>query len=446
MQNTVTNIVDLLNYEKGESPVISSLLGDSLSHYNSISIRFWLRANAAASPNDVPVYCQVRVNGERTNDFSIGVSVPKSHWSQKHQEVQNHPLANELNNLIFKQKRLILLLKDNLESSGEKVTADSIRIAYLKMKKSKRETAKGDKKKNKKQRFLAILSWYRLQKINNGIAINTAKNYKSWLNNWQLFLRYSGNMGILCDSVSYQIIEEFKTYFTQKGISETHISRHLSFAQEALGMAVMKSIIPNNPIHQLTLSFPSNFDPEGLEIEQIKKLFSFSDFTEREQSVVLAFLFMCSTGMDYCDYAPLDWSIEFSDGKYWVSYPRQKNQHRKNQPNAEPFVLSFGVEIWKLFGKDVTKFPVTSLTEMNRVLKEVSRKAGINFKKLTSKRARKTYANICANDLCLSDESITYLLGHTTTKHLRAYRKVKRKRVLSEMSNNPQFNYSLNLI
>lgn len=404
---------------------------------NKMTVRFWPRKNAISTEsNDAPLYAQVRINGIRTSDFSIDVSVPYKHWNQKSQLVEHHPLADELNTAIFKEKKKLLRLKEELEESGKIVTAASIRNCYIGYKKARMQKAKSEIKQLLFSK--ALDSYYKKKEEKEKMSKNTLKNNKTWINNWKDFLKKEKKASLLADDVDMKTLEHFHTFMDKresKKVSINHISNHYWIAKEALNLAVKEELIQFSKIASIELVYSSNFDPEGLELEQVEKLIMCTQYTEREQAVVYAFLWMCSTGMDYCDYAPLDWTLEKDSGKYWVSYPRQKNAHRDAQPDAVPFVLDFGILIWKKFGKDVSKFPVMSLVEMNRIIKVAARKAGLNFKKkLSSKRARKTYANICANDVGLSDEALIYLLGHTTTKHLRAYRKIKRRRVLSELS------------
>lgn len=402
---------------------------------HKMTLRLWPRTNCIPQNSPTaPLYCQVRINGVRTSDFAIDVSVPIGHWSQKAQQVENHPLAQELNTAIFRETKKIFRIKEELEEKGQVFTAATIRIEYVKFKKERMNKARLIQSMSKVPSFFSFLESHLKDKINEGCSYSTAKNNRTFVNNWKSFLISKKLLTLPVNSVDYGITDQFSTFLRDRNVGQNHISNHLSIAEQALRKAVKAKILPINPLAEIELIYTSNFDPEGLEPEQVEQLILCTKYTEREQKAVYAFLFMCSTGMDYCDYSPRDFTIEQDSGKHWITYPRQKNQHRKFQPDAEPFLLDFGVEIWKKFDKNVEQLPTMSLTEMNRVIKVAARKAGVVFKKLTTKRARKTYANILANDVGLSDEAMICLMGHTTTKHLRAYRKIKRRRVLAELT------------
>ncbi|WP_428668457.1 phage integrase SAM-like domain-containing protein [Runella sp.] len=265
-------------------------------------------------------------------------------------------------------------------------------------------------------------------------AFNTSKNNNTWKNNWKAFLLKEGILKIAARDITAKMGEKLIEFLQERIKSNSHISNHITLARKVMNKAIIDGFATWNPFLAITHSYESNFDPEGLEAEQVVKLLTCRHYTERQQKVVDAFLFMAASSMDHCDYLHDYWSLSFEDDRYWITYPRQKNAHRPNQPDAIPFVLDFGLYIWKKYGKDVNRLPRMSLPEMNRVIKVAARIAGVEFKKLTSKRARKTYANVCSNDIGLTDEALMYLMGHTTTKHLRAYRKIKRRRVLSELN------------
>ncbi len=402
---------------------------------NKMTIRFWLRTNCVPpdSPN-APVYCQIRINGVRTSDFSIDISVPIKYWNPKAQEVDlAHPLSEQLNTAIMREKRKLLRLKEEMEEQQQHVSATGLRLKYIDYKKQRMLKAKeADKILSKQPPFLQLIEDFIICKTKNKAA-NTAKNNTTWKNNWEAFLKKEGKVKLRANEITAGLAERFKSYLSERIKSKNHISNHLALAQKVMEKAIVNGYATSNPIKAITLEYESNFDPEGLEPEQVLKLLSYLHYSEREQRVVDAFLFMASASMDHCDYLHDSWCIERADGRFWVRYSRQKNAHRPNQPDAEPFILDFGLIIWNKYGKDVSRLPRMSLTEMNREIKVAARKAGVIFKKLTTKRARKTYANVCSNDIGLSDEAMIYLMGHTSTKHLRAYRKIKRRRVLAEL-------------
>lgn len=405
---------------------------------NKMTIRFWVRTNCVPKGSvEAPLYCQIRINGVRTSDFSVDISVPISFWDSKSQQVDlSHPLAQPLNTAIMKEKKMLLRLKEEMEEKGKVVNAALLRLKYIDYKKQRmlaaREAAKLERQLPS---FLELMDAFIVQKdVKEKRSGSTIKNNKTWRNNWKSFLTKEKQLKIRVHELTAKFGEQFRDSLRSRIKSKSHISNHISLAIKVIDKAIVEGYATSNPFMAIELHYENNFDPEGLEPDQVLQLLTYAHYTEREQQIVDAFLFMASTSMDHCDYINKSWKVEQADGRYWVKYPRQKNAHRSNQPEAEPFILDFGLLIWNKYSKDVSKLPRMSLTEMNRVIKVAARKAGVRFKKLSTKRARKTYANVCSNDLGLSDEAMIYLMGHTSTKHLRAYRKIKRRRVLRELA------------
>ncbi len=143
--------------------------------------------------------------------------------------------------------------------------------------------------------------------------------------------------------------------------------------------------------------------------------------------------------MDHCDYLRRKDTWLYQDkNRYWVKYTRQKTKTYlcPKGKKADSLLFPDAVKVFLKYGGSLSLMPDCSLNIMNDEIKELYRLAQIrrpDLEKISSKLARKTYANLQSNYMNLSDESIAYLMGHTTTKHLRKYRKYKKQRVMNEL-------------
>jgi len=192
-----------------------------------------------------------------------------------------------------------------------------------------------------------------------------------------------------------------------------------------LDMGVIRKIISSNPIAPLKLRYSDNFDPKGLDIKDIEKLESIRPKTDFEEIVIDIFLFLCGTGIDYCDYLKLsDKNLREKNGKYLLRHERQKtdtyNTDEISQGN--PILKDCAVRILEKYGS-INKLPrVKNLQNINRTIQGVAKRLEIELH-LTTKRGRKTFSNLSVNKDKHTDEQTAYQLGHSTTKQLKHYRK-----------------------
>jgi integrase len=144
------------------------------------------------------------------------------------------------------------------------------------------------------------------------------------------------------------------------------------------------------------------------------------------------FVFASFTGISYIDLKNLTWKeiIKEEDGSLWISKSRQKTGIQFNVKLLDiPIRI---IEKYKDFSKDDFVFSVSSLTNINLILKKIARLCGIE-KTLSFHVSRHTFAS----QVCLSQgvpiESVSKMLGHTDIATTQRYAHVNREKIGNDM-------------
>jgi site-specific recombinase XerD len=157
---------------------------------------------------------------------------------------------------------------------------------------------------------------------------------------------------------------------------------------------------------------------------------------ERLNLVKDIFLFSCYTGLAYADVSKLTEvnQVKGIDGEDWIVIDRTKTKARCRIPllSQAKFILK------KYFNHPSARIkgvllPVLSNQKMNAYLKEIADLCGIE-KNLTFHVARHTFATTVtlSNDVPL--ESVSSMLGHSTTVMTQHYAKVVDKKLSKDVA------------
>lgn len=387
-----------------------------------MDICFWCRKNDATSKSGkASIYCTITVNGIECVPFSTNVRVVAAKWNTKAKTTKDEfqdIVRQELNEVESKLRRIKL----DLEDSADIVTAELIKSTYL----SLRAAAIKPVKKKKEIRFFELFRIHINEKAQLGAKGQTQENNLVMYNNIYKYFKSVGKPNIRLKEIDFEVIEQFSFYMrTVRKISINHTNTHISIIRKILDMAVIRKIILSNPIAPLKLKYSDNFDPKGLDIQEVEKIESVQPKSDFEEIVIDIFLFLCGTGIDYCDYIKLtNDNLREKKGKYLLRHERQKTDTYTTDEISEgnPILKPCAVRILEKYGS-IDKLPkVKNLQNINRAIQVVAKRLEIKLH-LTTKRGRKTFSNISVNKDKHTDEQTAYQLGHSSTKQLKHYRK-----------------------
>lgn len=145
------------------------------------------------------------------------------------------------------------------------------------------------------------------------------------------------------------------------------------------------------------------------------------------------FLFQCYTGLAYSDMAKLTITDVKPgvDGNKWIIINRKKTDVR----SAIPLLPKALLIIQKYEAKRIRDelLPCYTIQKFNSYLDEIADLCGIH-KNLTSHVGRRTFATTVALSNGVSIETISKILGHSTTKITHQYAVVTDLKVSEEMN------------
>lgn len=389
-----------------------------------MDICFWVRRCQTNEQGKAFVYCRITVNGVDCVPFSTRIQVVASKWDVRQKTTKDSfqdVVRQELADIEKKLRRIKLELEDNQEI----VTAQMVKEAFLKLRKESIKPLKKTPPK-KEPKLIELLRENLKIKAKLGAAEKTQENDLTRFNNIYSYLKKINQIEISCKKVDFEFVEGFSLWMrSEKNNSMTYTNRHITLISTVLDTAVGRKIIDSNPLLSLKLSFPEKYDPEGLTIQEIKMIEATKGISDYEQKAIDIFLFLCGTGIDHCDYMKLtNDNLREYKGKIILTYERQKTDKYTTFEvcKGNAIIKECALRIIEKYGC-IEKLPkIKNSQNINRKIQDVGRRLGIKLH-LSTKRGRKTFANISINNEEHSDEQTAYQLGHTTTKQLKHYRK-----------------------
>ncbi|GAB4047123.1 hypothetical protein GCM10028810_28840 [Spirosoma litoris] len=221
-----------------------------------------------------------------------------------------------------------------------------------------------------------------------------------------------------------------------------HIENHQKYIKQVLKLATERGLILKNPLASYRIEgCDEEPDTTHLTIEQLERLIKFDFFVmsragelhpaaaeslDKERD---AFVFNCFTGMHHCDYTSKQFRID-KDQKadYWLIGKRQKTKKEFFLKILEP-----GVAVLKKYGESLEALPVKSNQKRNDSLKLIAAYVGLPVR-LSTKIARKTFADLALNEMLIPSDDVATMLGLTSTERLKHYARPRRNRLAKLLS------------
>ena len=221
--------------------------------------------------------------------------------------------------------------------------------------------------------------------------------------------------GVTLNDLDHHMIESYRSWMKDKGLSYNTIVGRLKALRCLVNEAIKRNLIDTNddPFKNITIG----------EMKPHKEFLSLSDIGKlervylegKEAHIRDAFLFMCFTGLRYSDFCNMR-SENLKRNKLTV------DQLKTGHIVILPLDRLFGGKPLEILSKyrNIEEFADIGINStVNRVLKEIERKARIN-KPLHCHLARKVCGTLL-NQYGMKPQEIQYILGHqrlsTTFKH-----------------------------
>lgn len=415
-------------------------------YLNRMQVLFKLRRNYRESkrgkpkPVECAIYARITVNKE-TADISTNVKVNPKFWNQQKQKVTDaSPTADQDNQILDRikvklKKAFNLLDQDDVHVSalqvlevyrGHKQARTSIKAMLERLLASHEERVSDD-----------------LDELANNKELITGETYESYedyTNNILEYLVDSKQTRSFIDEIDESWLNEFKVWGQSK-YSTNYLAKHLYYIKSLVDFALLKKAVRSNPIkpYKIERDEPDPDDLVFLYPDELEKLQNFNfhsiglkpDRAARLDRLRDAYLFMLQIGTHHVEYkrfvANPDSYLRVVKGVTFIRMKRQKTKKYLIAP-----LTSINLSLAEKYG-GFDKLPTCSLTQFNDGLTLISAYLGLN-KVLTTKSARKTFADHNLNESSTDIHTTARMMGLSSIEYLKHYAHIDERRMIKEMN------------
>lgn len=404
-------------------------------------VLFWFRKSGAIAEiekqKDVrydrwgSICCRVTIETRWVEIGSTHIEVQQSAWDAEYQRLKgnNYKIQNKkLEDIKAKLERIFELL----QLENDEVTAEMVKEIFLEKKRFRYSIAQ------------LVSSFFddRNAELKAGlIATATMEVQRNYSKNFEWAVEMAGLKGLMPHRFDEDSLGTVRVQLQSKGLGTNHVVKHLKWVKQLWRWSLRKKRIKQNLLDGVEISAKGVADPDTthLSVEQLEVLIHFdfmklfrAGFIRIETAEKLdrerdAFVFSCFTGMHHADY---------TGRKYWVEVYRDdvflKGLRKKTNKEFSVKLLEPALAILRKYGGEVEKLPIKSNQQRNSSLKEMATFCRIPVL-LSTKIARKTFANFALNILLMDSEDVAACLGLTNTRCLRHYTRIKEMRIAKKM-------------
>ncbi len=367
-----------------------------------MKILFWLNKSKKNRSGEMPLYCRITVEKNRT-EVSTGIFLKNNEWDQKKQCVKKtSALENDYNKIIIKIKHELNRIYSTSIYENKKPSALSIKKSYL-QKQNKRTISK----------LTDIIDLHLQYKFQNLKNKNDVLKYERYTEIITEFLHKKNNINIDVNNCDIYFYNEFAHYlYNVKKFSAGYLKKIIALISASIRFANNRGFTAMRP-PEFSIPFKDEHEIIYLTELELEKISKHRFLETRLQQIADCFLVQCYTGLAYADLKRLNSNnIVIEKDGLWIKINRQKVKSAK-------MVVPVLRNVKDLLIKYNFNLPVISNQKYNAGLKEIAAEVGIH-KKLSSHVGRKTFGTLMLNhDVPI--ETVSKLLGHSnigvTQKH-----------------------------
>lgn len=386
---------------------------------NKFHLALHLRTDGIKDKSFPYIYVTVILNATRVNLGSTGIRVRKEDWDIKSRRSTRKDVQSQADNATL----------DSIESR--------LRSIHLLYESRQKRLYPEDIKKLYKQDYDVDMSFFTLrnkyfevskEKTDAGVfAKKTHSTRKDKLKVFERYLDAEKKSKLYVEEIKGPVFEQYMTWMLKQGYKLSYAQKCQQFLKTFARWCFLNGYIDFDP----TAAYPVKVDKtpvlEHLSEEELVRLRE-ATFTKRLQESVDCYLFACYTGLAYVDMTLLDESsVVVEKGRQYLKGGRQKTGTNYFLPlatSAKAIIEKYG---------GVHKLPLRSNKEVNAMLKVAMAQIGVD-RRIWFHTGRKTFAMRMQNIFLVSDETTAAMLGHKSTKELKAYRSITKERVLREVA------------
>ncbi len=357
----------------------------------TFAIKFYCKECDKRKDGTSPVIVSLSVNGERLQWQLPKKCKPKDFEKDQDMDIYCTSVKARLNKIYT-----------NLEAEGEVITSFKIKDIYI----------NGFKHRQSYTIKNLFEDGLNLKKIENR-DLATYRKYQLVANRFCPRTGLSENME--ADRVTLTDILTFEAKARQEHTSVT-VMKELRQLKYFFRLAFESGKIKKNPFAGYKIKTAEE-EQVYLDYSELKEIMDCKILDSRLDKIRDLFLFLCFTGLEWADLLNLKRTdvLLNEHGQYYIQKPRVKTGIKYTS-----ILYGNAADIWHLYKGNL---PLVSLQKFNLYLKELMEVVGID-KEVSSLTARHSYACFLLNTMGLSEEIVSEMLGHTSTKQTRHYAKM----------------------
>lgn len=392
---------------------------------NNIRILFWIHKSKLNRKEEAPLKLRITCNPHYKN-LSTGFYIKPDRWDSNRGMVKGTKEdAVQINSYITHTKtRLMELFNEMLKEQD--VNLDVLLERFF--------------GKDTNNMTLLELVAYHNEDFKNRIGIDftysTYEKYDILRRKLEAFLGHKyQRKDIRLKDLTHKFMADFDFYLKNHDKNEHNTTtKYLKNLKKIMNVAIVNGWLEENPFNRYKATY-KDVDRVYLSQTELDIIESKSFKLQRLRLVRDMFMFQCYTGLAYSDMTRLT-SGHISpgiDGNKWIITRRKKTDVRSAiplLPKAEELIYKYDN------GSDNPErplFPFYAIQKFNAYLHEIAELCGIH-KNLTSHVGRRTFATTIALANGISLETISKVLGHTTTKITSQYAVVTDHKISQDMA------------
>jgi site-specific recombinase XerD len=391
---------------------------------NNLTILFWLYKARANKKGEVPIYLRITHGNSRKN-IATGFSIDKERWDKIKGTVKGtKPDAININAYISQAKARLMELFNQLWKDND-IDLDILVNKFL-----------GNDVDNRT--ILQLVEYHNKDfkaRIGTDYTESTYEKYDILYRKLQVFIPHLyQRKDIRLKDLTVKFIADFDFYLKNHDKNEHNTAtKYLKNLKKILNLGVRNGWIEDNPFEHFKSSY-KDVERVYLTQHELDEIRNKQFRLKRLELVRDLFLFQCYTGLAYSDMAKLTLGnvAPGIDGGKWIITRRKKTDVRAAIPllfEAEEIIAKYNRN-----QKDSNKplFDFYSIQKFNSYLHEIADLCGIS-KNLTSHVGRRTFATTIALANGIGLETISKILGHTSTKITAQYAVVTDLKISQDM-------------
>lgn len=389
-----------------------------------IKILFWLNKGRINKKGLSALMCRITHNNER-KQLSTGFMISVDKWDASKGKVKgNDEYATQVNTYIRNTTNRLLEIFNELSKKGD-VYLERLYKIYI-----------GKDEDN--MTLMQLVNYHNEQmrsRLGVDYAVATLKKYEVTKNKLIRFLKSEDIKDIRLKDLTRKFIADFDIYMKLKeGNDQNTTTKHCKNLKTMANLAVFNGWLEKTPFDGYKTPYKIK-EKVFLSLEELKLLEEKHFKINRLELVKDLFLFQCFTGLAFADMEKLvgkDISVGI-DGSKWIITYRRKTDVRSAIP-----LLPTAIRVIEKYNPEYNSkldeklLPVYTNQKFNSYLQEIAEIVGIN-KTLTSHAGRRTFATTVALANGVSIETISKILGHSSTKITHQYAVVTDWRISEEM-------------